>query len=59
MCSIHTVAQKTDIQHHTRSSFNKSTRAVRNKNMVGYYAIIQRTDDIGLVAQCYVQTDFS
>lgn len=55
MCSIHTLAQKPYIQCHTKSLFNKSTRALCNKNKDIYYTIIQRTDDIGLDAQYYVQ----
>lgn len=57
MCSIHTLAQKPDIQCHTRSSFNKSTRALCNKTKEIYYTIIQRTADIGLDAQYYVQSN--
>lgn len=54
VCSIHTLAQKPDIQCHTRASWNKSTRTLCNKTKDVYYTIIQRTDDIGLDAQYYV-----
>lgn len=57
MCSIHTGAQKTDIQCHARSSFNKSTRALWSKDRTVHYTIIQRTDDIGLDTEYYVKTN--